>query len=217
MVRPIKSTLRRHSIKKSGTKTGLSKPGISLARRSAQKVLSGKVKGYSSPVSRAENTLKLGLGTYRSKGGKTYPSIRVRKELGLGAAIRDEIAAEKLLVKHGEPKFLRLWLDGKVSQKIIASPKEVADNIIKKRFGLSQKIAKAGAKEIMLDNLTHSWLVEAVFERLTNTKFNNLKPGTMVRETEGLVISHYKNGKAVLRYRNKSFDVTQKLESILKN
>ncbi len=216
MPRPIKSSLRRHSIKKGGTKTGLSAAGINLARVSGRTKLSGKVKGYTSPVTRAERTLKIGMGAYRAKGEKTYAVIRKRKELGLDFAIKDMGKAEGLLIKHGEPKFLRMWLDGKVSSKIMTSPKEVADVIIKKRLGLGQKVAKMGAKDIMLANQTHSWIVEAVFERLTGKKFNTLKPGTMVRETEGLTVTHYKNGKAVLNYRGNSFDITKRLNSVLK-
>ena len=216
MPRPIKSTLRRHSLKKGGTKTGLSSAGVKLARASGRKILSGKVKGYTSPVVRAESTLKLGIGSHRAKGGKTYPAVRKRKELGLDAAIRNMDAAIAEMKKYGEEKTLRRWLDGKISSSIMVPSKEVADSIIKKRFGLGQRVAKMGAKEIMLDNLTHSWIVEAVFERLTGTNFNTLKPGTMVRETEGLTVTHYRNGKAVLKYRNKSFDITKKLDSILK-
>ena len=216
MPKPIKSTLRRHSIKKKTTKTGLTASGIKLARVSGRKNLSGKVKGYHSSAVRAENTLKLGMGAYRAKGGKIYPKTRMRKELADTALIKNMDLAVALLGKHGEPKLLRMWLDGKVSKQILGDPKVLADVIIKKRLGLGQKVAKMGAKDIMLENLSHSWMVEAVFERLTGKKFNSLKPGTMVRETEGLTVNHYKNGKAVLRYRGQSFDVTSRLNSILK-
>jgi hypothetical protein len=217
MRNPIKTTLGRHSIKKKTTKTGLSQAGINLARASGRTNLSGKVKGYTSPVTRAKKTLEYKLGAYRAKGGKTYPNIRLKKELDLGKVVRDMGALEKLFEKYGaEEPVLRKWLDGKISSKAMVPAKEVADQIIKKRFGLGQRVARTGTKDRTLENVSHSWFVEAVFERLTGVKFEAMRPGTMVRETEGLTVNHYKNGKAVLRYRGKSFDVTKQLNSILK-
>lgn len=217
MPRPIKSNLRRHSIKKKGTKTGLSASGISLSRTKGRK-LSGKVKGYHSPSSRAKSTLGYEMGAYKAKKGKTYSAQRSRKELDVAGAIRNEAAVVKLIEKFGkEEPVLRMWLDGKISSKHVKPAKQVADEIIKKRLGLGQRVAKTGTKDRVLENLSHSWLVEAVFERLTGRKFETMGSGEMVRPTEGLIVSHYKNGKAVLRYRGESFDVTKKLNQILKS
>ena len=202
MPRPIKSTLRRHSVKSGKTKTGLTASGIKLARKTGKRELSGKVKGYHSSATRAKSTLVYGMQGHK---GKKYSKIRVRKELSY-YFLKDMAKLESLVVKHGEEKFLRMWLDGKVSSRLISKPEEVANLIIKKRFGLGQRVAKLGAKDIMIENVSHSWIVEAVFERLTGKKYNTLKPGTMGRFTEGLTINHYKNGKAVLTYRGNSFN-----------
>lgn len=59
--------------------------------------LSGEVKGYSSPVGRAKKTLNFEMGAYKAKKGKTYSAQRLRKELDLGGAIRNEVAVLKLI------------------------------------------------------------------------------------------------------------------------
>lgn len=109
-----------------------------------------------------------------------------------------------------------MWLDGKISSKHMKPAKQVADEIIKKRFGLGQRVAKTGTKNRVLENVSHSWFIEAVFERINGRKFVSMGNGEMVRPMEGLTLSTYKNGKAVLPYGGKSFDVTKKLNQILK-
>ena len=61
---------------------------------------------------------------------------------------------------------------------------------------------------------SHSWIVDAVFERLTGKKYSSIPPGKIVRENEGITLTHYKNGKVILRYRGKSFDVTKKFAEV---
>lgn len=203
----------------SGTsKTGLTSEGIDLARQTGRKLDKGvKVKGYYSGVPRSKASLEYELGAFRAKGGKTYPQIRERGELKSFNFVKDMASLDRMIEQAAnEDQVLRRWLDGKLSTAIIEKPKVVADKVIRKRFGLGQRVARMGGKDRLLENVAHSWLIEAVFERLTGKKFEEMQPGTMVREMEPLVMTHYKNGKTVLRYRGKSFDVTKRFNQILK-
>lgn len=219
MAKPIQTRLRRHSYKQPSnvaSKTGLTRKGISHARKTGRAMAKGrKVKGYHSGVVRAKASLEYELGSFRALGGKTYASTRARKAMGIDY-IKDREAFGRLFKRYGgEDAVMRRWLDGKVSTRFIEKPEGVADKIIKNRFRVGKKIAEGGTKDRMLENVSHAWNIEAVFERLTGKKFNKMKPGTGAREMEGLTVTHYKNGKAVLRYRGKSFDVTKRLNAIL--
>jgi len=212
----VVASLERHSHKKKGTKTGLSGKGISVARRKGPSYPKGlKAKGYSSPVSRAAASLNLGQTYARRRGRKIYKATRIRRELGFDC-IKDMPALEAMIEKAGiEEPVLRRWLDGKISKKVIAPAKEVADSIIRKRLGFGNVVLKLGGKDILLRNVSHSWLVEAVFERLTGRKFQATKPtGTMVRPTEGLTVAFTKGGRAILSYRQKRYDVSANLNRI---
>jgi hypothetical protein len=245
MPKPLRSTLRRHSIKKKGTRTGLSKRGIVSRRQVGRTELSGKVKGYYGEVPRVKSSLSYGLGAYRASGGKTYKKNRERWEL-IGSPVYDRKKMQYYYFKYGvrdlgvlrrirrlvaqkrfseiefvekpeyEERHLRAWLDGEIPANVIDKPEVVADRIIGKRLGLGQRVAKIGGRGIMLENSSQSWWIEAVFERLTGVKYGSLKPGTMARYNEALEFTHYKNGKITLRYRGKSFDVTDKVNSLSK-
>ena len=216
MAKPIKTNLRRHSKKGPKTRTGLSLEGIRLAQRKGRKLPKDvKVKGYHSGKPRTNASLRYEFGAFRAKGGKTYPESR--KRAYLSSMTDAQYAALFPMIKKlgSEEAVMRRWLDGKLPASTLEKPGPVADRIIKKRFGLGQRIARMGAKNRLLENLSHAWTVEAVFERLTGQRFDKMHPGTYAREMEGLTVTHYKNGKAVLRYRGKSFDVTKKLNKIL--
>lgn len=216
MAKPVKTVLRRHSKKGPKTITGLSLKGIRLARRKGQKLPRGvKVKGYHSGKPRAAASLRCELGAFRAKGGKTYSQSR--KRAYLSPMTDAQYAALMPMIERfgSEEAVIRRWLDGNIPSKVIEKPKLLADRIIKKRFGLGQRIAEKGTKDKILENVSHAWTVEAVFERLTGQRFDKMSPGTYAREMEGLSVTHYKNGKAILRYRKKSFDITERLKKIL--
>ena len=216
MPKPVRSQFGRHSIKKAGTKTGLSRPGIRLARLVGKRIPKRwMVKGYHSPVIRAESTVRLMLRSHQKSGGKAYPVIRPKKELGLSYIV-NPAACDRLEAKLGEKTFLRRWLNGKISERLIHHPHRVADAIIRRRFGLGQRIARLGFKDKLLKSVSHAWQIEAVFERLTGTRYDALPPGTQARPTEAMEVIHYQNGKAILTYRGKRFDVTKRLDQIVR-
>jgi len=56
--------------------------------------------------------------------------------------------------------------------------------------------------------------VDTVFERLTGKKYNSIVPYSISRSNEGIRLTHHKNGRTVLQYRGKTFDVTKKFSEI---
>jgi len=238
--KPVVSTLNRHSIKgKTGPYAksyGLIPEGVELAESSAETLPEGRkakvyVSGsqrYPSTSVRAAATGSLQRASYRKSGRGNAFKTRIRRKPVLSFDFmhneKKEAALEK---KYGEEGLLRRWLDGKVPRSIMDPYEEVADKIIRERFGLGQRLARMGRRDLLLHNVTHGYIVEAVFTRLTGRRFENTrapkpppasahKGPSMVRETEGLKITHYKNGRAVLRYRGRSYEVTTKLKQILK-
>ncbi len=229
MRRTIITRLVRHSLqapKTRRTKTGLTRKGIIEARKAGRKIpLGWKVKGYHSKTARTRSSLRFALGAFRAKGGKTYSKMREREELWF---IKDIPELKKLTGEHGEndKAVLRQWLDGKLDPKIIEKPKKVADAIIRKRFGLGKRLVERGlgglgkvpikeaADKIILRNVTHQWIVEAVLERLTGMKYTQFGLGTAIRENESLSVIHY-SGKTMLKYRGKTIDVTKRFNEIL--
>lgn len=110
--------------------------------------------------------------------------------------------------------MLRKWLDREISTKLMFPAKQVADNIIKWELGFGNYLAQEGIKGINVRYQSHSWIVDAIFERLTGRKYSSIQPGKIVRENEGITLTHYKNGKVALSYRGKRFDVTKRFKEI---
>lgn len=224
------------------TMTGLTRKGIIEARKAGRKIpLGWKVKGYHTPAIRTESSSGFALGAFRAKGGKTYPTERlVKRGLEKGMIVKKTSVREELWHIKNVPEFtkligeheendkavLRRWLDGKLDPKIIGNPKKVADAIIRKRFGLGKRIVERGlgglgkvpvkeaADKIILRNVTHQRIVEAVLERLTGMKYTQFGRGTAIRENESLSIIHYPE-KTMLKYRGKTIDVTKRFNKIL--
>jgi len=210
-------SLERHAHKKKGTKTGLSGEGVRASVKKAFGFPSRlKSKGYHSTSDRAKSTLEIGQVFAVKAGRKTYAKARERKNLGLDF-IHDMAGLELMIKRFGsEEPVLRKWLDGKLSLMIADHPFKVADSVIRKRIGLGKAVFELGAKDRLLRNLSHSWVVEAVFERLTGRKFQFTKPrNKMVRPTEGLTVSFTEKGRTILEYRKKRYDVTRNLEKIV--
>ncbi|MBI2530418.1 MAG: hypothetical protein HYW05_04730 [Candidatus Diapherotrites archaeon] len=224
------------------TNTGLTRKGIIEARELGRKIpLGWKVKEYYTPAIRTESSSRFALGAFRAKGGKTYPTKRrVKRGPEKGAIvkkagvknelwyIKDIPELQKLTGEYGENDrvVLRQWLDGKLDPKIIGNPKKLADAIIRKRFGLGKRLVERGlgglgrvpvkeaGDKIILRNVTHQWLVEAVLERLTGMKYTEFGRGTAIRENESLSVIHYLE-KTLLKYRGKTIDVTKRFNEIL--
>ncbi len=212
-------SLERHADKKRGTRTGLSGKGIRQARRKGKSFPRHlKSKAYASPQTRAVSSARFGLQSANASGRKVYPKgsyVRTRKELGLvsfNLKVWDKLSSEM----GSEERLMRKWLDGKYSKEVGVRPETIADRILRKRFGLGLAVRELGGKDILLRNLSHVPVLEAVFERLTGRQFQLTNPkGTSGRPTETLTISFTRKGRAILSYRGKRYDVTSNLTKIV--
>jgi hypothetical protein len=94
--------------------------------------------------------------------------------------------------------------------------------VIRRRLGLglAAEVGKAGAgtkgvkrKGVLIDNITHSALIEPVVALLTKGLPNAFQIKKLVKENKGLVMKYVpqKNGKykARLNYAGRSWDVTK--------
>jgi len=225
----LKNTLQRHSNRKHIRNTEkhhlvvLTKEGKKQAFELGKKMQKkAKLKLYFSPSIRTRQTAFHLYQGFKQAGGKAakYKHAKrkgVRKELLGGNMFPDNVYAQKELSKVGGSNSLmmRNWLDGKYPPEKIASPQKMAEDIIRKRFGLGQRAARAGVKGYQMLNITHDWQMMAVFERLTGKKFD--KAGLRApKPNEGIIVYHTKEGKAILEYQGKRFEVTRRLNQILK-
>ncbi len=212
-------SLERHADKKKGTKTGLSRKGISQARTKGKSFPRRlKSKAYASPQTRAVSSARFGLQSANASGRKVYPKesyVRARKELGL-ASFNLKVWDKLSEALGSEERLMRKWLDGNYCKQVGVRPETIADRIIGKRFGLGLAVRELGGKDILLRNLSHVPVLEAVFERLTGREFQLTEPkGTSGRPTESLTVSFTKKGRAILSYRGKRYDVTSNLKRIV--
>ena len=101
-------------------------------------------------------------------------------------------------------------------------------NVIRRRLGLglAAEVGKAGAgtkgvqmKGLLVDNVTHSGLVEPVVAMLTKGLPNAFQIEKLVDENKGLVVKYarQKNGKykARLSYDGKNWDVTKNFKGYM--
>ncbi len=157
---------------------------------------------------------------HRLTGGKTTGPVKLKPYLGyyyikdMGAAIAEVKRLETRYGKDGaDDAYLRRWLDGKVSPRIMLPPAQVADDIIRKEV---ESIKNSQASNVQ--NYINRWTVEAILERLAGARFDSLirkgKKTKGVDFTEPLKIGFTKKGRAILRYRGYKFDVTERIKEI---
>lgn len=223
-------TLRRHvaTTKKNGQRVvGYSgaKGGIIASRVLRGKNPNSKIKSYSSPVERAVVAAKTGQRAFSSR-----MKIREKKELG-EVHFKDvdklmKIFEEKF--KGDEIALRNAWLNGSTIKGSMIPVKKVAGDIIRKRLGLELAVraGKAGfgtkgvaRNNILIDNITHSWIVEAVVKELTAGKRVKPKLKNIPKETTGATINFIKqkNGKfrVQLNYEEFTGDVTNRFSQFM--
>ncbi len=186
-----------------------------------------KLKGYTSDSPRARETLARAAKAFSWKGGVSYPEQEYRGWLSSDYAVKDYAAFAALIDQYGvktkrgvqEGPVIRKWLDGEAGHDALRDPVEVADQIIRRYIAVGRSIARysrnPNAAPVMMVAATHAYLPEAVFERLAQTPFDSLTPSGHIRETESIAFAHTESGRTYLTYRNRTFDVTDRLSEIL--
>lgn len=202
--------LLRHA-QKAKTPSGLSLFGEKQGRAVGKLLKKGRNFAFASGNAARTKTTAKGIAS----GANAKKDVKQYVPFSLDKWFHDEKAYDALVkAKRGnEELVIRDWLDGKVPASIFDKPKDVADPMIK-RLHQNLSEAQVAGKNVSV-NVTHSDLVEAVFERLTEKKFNLLRPHIMARETEGLRFDFLKSGRIILRYRGKRFDVTKRFNEII--
>lgn len=222
---PVVSTLRRHLATKkiNGVRvvpiSGL-KQGIKVGRGMLLKHSARPIKSYASESDRAMRGAKTAQRAFGIRNGK----VRLRNDINFSHFFIDEKKAMEVLEKkfgNDEVKARDAWIRGDNFEGSLRPVKPYAENIIRKRFGLAlaAEVGKSGAgtkgvpRRILLDNVTHSWIIESVVARLTTGVKNAPKMAGLPKETTGAEITFKKqpNGKlrANLSYEEFSGDVTK--------
>lgn len=220
-------TLRRHlkTVKVDGKRVvpfGAKKEGV-VAGRKLKAGLKG-IKSYSSEMPRAVLGAQTAQRAFRLNGAKNA-KIRIRREIGFANFFNDEKKAMQVLAEkfnNNELEARNAWLKGDNFGGSMKSAKQIAETIIKKRLGLAlaTEAGKGGfgrkavpVKDVLLDNVTHSWIVESVVQRLTHNLPKRPIMSGMVKETEGIKLQFVKqpSGKyrVTMAYEEFAGDVTK--------
>lgn len=136
----------------------------------------------------------------RIKTNKRDSLLTLFKEIAKRIGITD-----KLLIK--------IWLSGKFPKKIVPKPEVIADEIIKDRVKVPNRV-KGTTKSIVFENITHDVVIAALFQRLSGKKYHS-QFKDLPKELESLRIDISKDGKAVMQFRNYKKEITERLNAIL--
>lgn len=227
------SVLTRHSHRSESKKSsaGLTRYGVDKARGHGERLPKGYFLAlYSSEEPRAHSTAKYSRSGYKSKKQKVKRQTRIRKELfdakGLNKCwpkmkrLFEEIAKRrKVSLARAESIVMKEWLLGK-RPKFVPPFETVADQIIRKRIRLGEKITRwegqnFSFQNILLESISHSWPMEAVFTRLTGRISKDVLQGKFIRETGSIVIYHTRDGEIILSRSGEFFDITNNVKKIL--
>jgi len=207
----ITARLRRHADRKDSNKTGLTLKGIRQARAFGAR-LGPRTKVYYGTATRTTSTGKLieQKADLRSKP-------RQRKELTTSALKRVEW--EAIVKEHGsKEKATRSWLEGKVSAEVVLPPTIAADKIMRRKLRLAWKLARAGKKGVVFENITHQENQQAVLERLLGISSEALLRGKPIKPLEAITFKFFKEKEGTrveLTFRGKTFDVTRRFEKVI--
>lgn len=207
-----------------------------LRAKTAKRAIKGGGRIFSAEMDRALVAATGMAEAVKSTGGKIGKNpVKIRRELGEAFLFTSKEAETKcfqILEKewgNDEVKALHAWLGGETFHNTLRPAADIADELIRKRFGLAVRVAegrpgiggkKVAARELYLGLASKSWNAEAVFHRLTGETPPTLKKGNFISEGEkGIrVIIEKKANKpinATLRWQNYKGDITKRLLSIV--
>jgi len=217
---PVSVSFRRHAQK---TKNG---SNITSTGKKDIKILSDKLstttKLYSSSENRTIETAEyLKLFTQSEynirvrnilRGHKYFAGKRIKttKKDNLLTLFKD--IARKIGIN--DKLLIKIWLSGKFPKKIVPRPEVIADEIIRDRFRLPNRV-KGTEKSIIFENITHDVVIAALFQRLSGEKYHS-QFKDLPKELESLRIDLTKEGKATMQFRNYKKEITERLKEILK-
>lgn len=219
---PVSISFRRHAQKTKNGKNIIPKGKediVKLARESKP------AKIYSSTENRTIETAEI-----LEKLTNTEYKLRINKELRghkyfsgerIKTTKRDNLltffkrVSEKLGVK--DSIVIKIWLNGHFPKNIVPKPEVIADQIIKDRFKLPNRVNKMTNRTIIFENITHDIVIAALFQRLSGIKYTKAFKHDFPKELEALTIEISKEGKAIMQFRDYKKDITERLKYILAN
>lgn len=224
------SYLLRHSHRQKFGKTSeygvpkLTEYGIKAALSVGKKISrhsenAAFIKVWYSPVERSRETAEIiGRALGQDSGKRVVGRIGSREELGGRLVLDSERFNEYWERFPGVQKFIRAWLDGKIDRQTVVPAKEVVKELLQK-FSTLQRLRdrtrKYGTKVpgFVTVSITHDMLIMACLEMFTGKKFESF--GANVNPNAGLRFYHLSDGRTILEFRRKRFDVTSKLRKLL--
>jgi len=145
---------------------------------------------------------------------------------------KNKAKAEALAAEVGDAKFLSDWVNGKLNPRLIAPPETVGTEILKGSIQNTQALMNTSIQKPFGLNVTSSWYESAILKVL-GIDYRTVEPkrktkakhpqalsapgkGSYFKETEAMLFFHLPDGKMILSWRGKKFDVTKPLAKILK-
>ncbi|GEM_PF-6690161 len=225
------TAIGRHSIKASAAvakDTVLSEKGESRARWSGRNLPQGfVVSARAGELPRQRRTTELMLEAYP---GFKHPTVVHEPVLGF-QWFKDMKALEGMITEHGDAGTLAKWMNNEIPTHIVERPEVVGREVLKNTIGHTQSLLAAGKERPFVINGTSSWF-DAVILKALGIDYRKITPnrtkkakhpealepkkrGESLLETEALLFFHLPNGKIILKFRGKAFDVTKPLKKIL--
>jgi hypothetical protein len=216
---PVGISFRRHAQKTNNGKN-ITEKGKDDTIKLAREYKPAKI--YSSTENRTIETAKI-----LEKLTNTEYKLRIIKELRghkyfSGEIIRNnkrdnlltffKRVSEKLGVK--DSLVIKIWLNGQFPKKIVPKPEVIADQIIKDRFKLPNRVNKITERTILFENITHDVVIAALFQRLAAEKYYK-RFKELPKELEALRIDITKESKATMTFRDYKKEITERLNAIL--
>lgn len=214
------TAIGRHSLK-SDSSSGLSTKGelkASYAGRNLPKGFDIAVRTGRLP--RHQATANKMFYTYP---GKRLGGVKIAYELGLGY-IKNEPVVDRLIAGSGDAKVLESWIAGRIPSEVMEKPLAVGIQILRGAVPQTYRHISKGARPFAL-NITSCWSEAAILKAL-GIDYKSIKPkrsrsknppkqGEPLKETEAMLFFHMPDGRTILAFRGRRFDVTKKLQEIL--
>jgi len=219
MPKTVRVVFTRHANRKDVNKTGITQAGARKSKaQGTKRALAGQiVKRYSSSSKRNLSTAKKAQKGYEELVGKRY-KLRVRKDITTPVPNKKEWERTVREDFHGDKKAATIaWLRGKITSDIVLKPNVFVKDLIRKRVGLGKRVVRIGARDLVLESFTHQELMLGIFEMLTGERIEKLRKPLDIKYLESFEIVLFKNGNARLKIRDKTYDITQRLNRILRN
>ncbi|MFH0714483.1 MAG: hypothetical protein V1847_01575 [Candidatus Diapherotrites archaeon] len=152
----------------------------------------------------------------------TATASALAPELGV-QWLKNPKAYQKLVEEFGREAVIRKWIDGNVSPEVLERPEIVGKEILKKRLRETKVQIAFGYRPFHA--AVSSAPYDAAMLKVLGIDYARVKPktgagrepkrGETFKETEAMLFYHLPDGRIILSWRGKKFDVSKKLDKLL--